>query len=524
MGKHRCCRKKCKAGASEVRALSGAGNNLEHPAWGMVDHSYQRLTPDTPYVDGSRPHPRFISNQVCKMDGEPVPSRDGLNDLLWLMGQLWDHTIVLTPTAGKPRLVPITEHDDPDHAGYAMPFTSSARNADGKTFNELPAFGDAACLYGASEERCMAMRKLDGSGEMKIDDRGLLPRNAAGLPNANEGKFPDDELFLAGDVRANEHAALTAMHTLWAWEHNHWCRRARKACPEMRGKDELVFQMAKRCVNAVYQNIIYKEFVPALLGPRALRPYRGYRPRANATATDEFAACAFRIGHTMVSSTLRMGRGKAAKAVPLRDAFFNPGLIKSWRDVMDLLLGASEQVMQEPMGRMNDEMRNSLFDVLNPETKLLLDLCSANILRGRDHGIANYNEFRKVVGLPRIRTRDISSDPETRRRLIKTFGDGWADNVDAWVGGVCEDHVRGALVGPLFFRVLRDQFERIRDGDRFWCENETEAKRVPRDMHKDASRTSLADVFRRHFGRDCGVGRHALYASATDRRCTKSKI
>lgn len=43
--------------------------------------------------------------------------------------------------------------------------------------------------------------------------------------------------------------------------------------------------------------------------------------------------------------------------------------------------------------------------------------------------------------------------------------------MDVWIGGLAEDHAPGAAIGPLFEAVLRDQFQRTRDGDRFWYEN-----------------------------------------------------
>lgn len=42
------------------------------------------------------------------------------------------------------------------------------------------------------------------------------------------------------------------------------------------------------------------------------------------------------------------------------------------------------------------------------------------------------------------------------------------DDVDVWVGGILETDDGP---GELFQRIIRDQFQRIRDGDRFWYNN-----------------------------------------------------
>ncbi|MCA9223325.1 MAG: hypothetical protein KDA71_23575, partial [Planctomycetales bacterium] len=66
--------------------------------------------------------------------------------------------------------------------------------------------------------------------------------------------------------------------------------------------------------------------------------------------------------------------------------------------------------------------------------------------------------------------------------------------VDLIVGGLAEEHVAGAMVGPLFHAIIRDQFLRTRDGDRFWFEN---GQFAADDL--DAIRaTTLADVILRN--------------------------
>ncbi|MSW86353.1 MAG: peroxidase, partial [Actinobacteria bacterium] len=112
--------------------------------------------------------------------------------------------------------------------------------------------------------------------------------------------------------------------------------------------------------------------------------------------------------------------------------------------------------------------------------------------RGRDHGLADYNTTRAAYGLPRVRTfSDITTDRTTQAKLKTLYGS--VDNIDLWIGGLAEDHVRESSVGPLFQRIIVDQFMRLRSGDRNWYETTF----TGRELGQLRS-TRLSDVLRRN--------------------------
>ena len=55
--------------------------------------------------------------------------------------------------------------------------------------------------------------------------------------------------------------------------------------------------------------------------------------------------------------------------------------------------------------------------------------------------------------------------------LFETYGD--VNEIDLWVGGLAEDKRHpGSQLGELFQTILVRQFTALRDGDRFWWEND----------------------------------------------------
>lgn len=500
--------------APKFASLDGSGNNLENPDWGSVDQVFERWT-SPEYADGvSTPagadwaSAREVSNIVNASTGE-VENSDGLSDLTWLFGQFIDHDITLTAHGdGELMDIEVPEgdpHFDPFATGEAtISFERSGYSDDAlewrEQFNEISAFIDGSVIYGSDAERADALRTFEG-GKLATSDGDLLPFNEAGLDNAGG---PSDTLFLAGDVRANENAALTAMHTIWVREHNRVASQIAAESPEL--SDEQIYQRARQFVTAELQAITYNEFLPALLGDRAIPEYSGYDSSVNPNLSNVFSTAAYRFGHTMLSSELLRLNPDGTEAdegnLALQDAFFNVDALVD-NGVDSILLGASAQTAQEVDPFLVDDVRNFLF---GPPGAGGFDLAALNIQRGRDHGLADYNQVRVDLGLDAVTSfAEISSDPEIQSRLELAYGD--VDSIDAWVGMLAEDHVRGSTLGVTAGTIIAQQFTALRDGDRFYYENVFGGQEL-----REIENTSLADVIERNSNIDFARDQNVFYA------------
>ncbi|MCA9209521.1 MAG: transglycosylase SLT domain-containing protein, partial [Planctomycetales bacterium] len=367
--------------------------------------------------------------------------------------------------------------------------------------NLITSFLDASVVYGSDAARATALRTLDGTGRLKTSDGGvvgaLLPRNDLAtfpdgmLENENNGQHDPADLFAAGDVRANDNVQLLALHTLMVREHNRRADELAAADPTTTG-DEL-YEAARRWVGALLQQITYNEFLPVLLGEGAIPQYAGYDPSVDPRISGVFSGAAFRIGHSMANEDVprldNAGQSLADGPLTLREAFFNPEPIGA-DGIEPYLLGMADQQVQEIDAQLIDALRNFLF---GPPGAGGLDLISMNIQRGRDLGLPSYNQTRIDFGLaPAATFADITSDVDVQNQLASVYAS--PAQVDLIVGGLAEEHMAGAMVGPLFRAIIRDQFLRTRDGDRFWFEN---GQFAPDDL--DAIRaTTLADVILRN--------------------------
>ncbi len=491
------------------RSIDGSGNNEANPHWGQADTQLLRLT-TVEYADGisepsggfdgsGRPNPRIISNLVVDQETSITNDRS-LTGFVFQWGQFLDHDLDLTEEAHPVEVFNVeVSADDTDLIPDSLipVFRSRFDDATGtnrgnprQQINQITSYIDGSNVYGSDDSRAVALRT--GSGG-KLKTSGLndefLPYNTVGQPNAAPPPLSVEDYFLAGDIRANEQPGLTSLHTLFVREHNRLADEIAAADTSL--DDEEIYQRARQLVGAQIQAITYYEFLPALLGPAGLGAYEGYDSTVDASVANIFSAALYRVGHTMLpSELLRLdseGDPIVDGSIALGDAFFDPSLITDY-GIETYLRGLASQPIQEIDAKVVDGVRNLLFD---PPAQF--DLAAINMQRGRDHGLPDYNQARLDFGLAPVKSfRGITSDPETRDALAEAY-EGDINNVDPWLGGIAEDHLPGSSLGELIQTVLVDQFQRSREGDRFYFENIFSGDELDEILD-----TRLSDIIRRN--------------------------
>ncbi len=446
------------------RTLSGSDNNVAQPAWGQAGTQYRRVASPN-YADGigqmvSGPSPRYISNRIFNDVGQNLFSENGVSQWSWAWGQFIDHDIGLRDEQpAETADMPYDRHDkledfSNDVGTLAFARTPAAPGTGSSSprqeVNTISSFIDASNVYGVTDSRLDWLRDGSVDGNPSNNAATLLMSAGSYLPQVtargNPSAAPPMDLMgalfgsptravVAGDVRANENVALTAIQTMFAREHN----RIVAALPGNLSAEQK-FQIARRVVGAEAEYITYNEFLPAL--GVSLARYRGYSPIVDPDLSNEFAVVGYRA-HSMIHGEFeptvpagtytdnqlntvfpaegitveRNADGTVTLVIPLVIAFGNPDLLTQIGEGPILQsLGGEPQYKNDE--QFDNSLRSVLFEVPKPNGQSppscgspvikpscftdVSDLAADDIQRGRDHGIPSYNDLRRTYGLARV--------------------------------------------------------------------------------------------------------------------------
>lgn len=125
-----------------------------------------------------------------------------------------------------------------------------------------------------------------------------------------------------------------------------------------------------RVVIAEWQNIIFYEYLPKIIGPSrmsSLRHYHGYDPTVNPTISNAFATAAYRFGHSQIMPVFeRLDENYQPHSeghLLLRDAFFAPFRLLEGGGVESMLRGliASGVKRRSSISGLNSNLTEALF-------------------------------------------------------------------------------------------------------------------------------------------------------------------
>ena len=490
------------------RTSDGTCNNLANPNQGAAGTAFRRILPPY-YEDGissirgeiqnygnilpigpfdpPNPSPRLIS-QTIVLD-KPVDELQA-SHMLMQWGQFLDHDMTIAPGLSAtcvgcqktdiclPIFVP---SDDPAFGvgtfrnGSCLSFTRTVPACTNppegmfdprQQINDLTSYLDGSMIYGNNPVTAQSLRDASGGGRLRVgytlpgNTKPSLPLNAAGTG------------FVAGDSRVNEQPGLVTMHTIWMREHNRVAAALASLNPNW--SDERLYQEARKIVGAEVQRINYFEFLPTIMGPDTFNaligPYLGYNPNADASIPNEFAAAAFRVGHSLVRPNFPRLQADYLTSVPLGDqplAFGGSiGVYNNSLGTDPLLRGLLTANARRRDEFLNSILTTQLFQGAAPGSGS--DLASLNIQRGRDHGLPPYPIVKNFCK----NMYNVSSPLEhqlTFIRFLQTYGS--LDTADLWAGGISEQRLPNSLLGATFACIFANAFANLRDGDRFYYQS-----------------------------------------------------
>lgn len=534
----------CDASA-KYRTIDGSCNNLQNPLWGRSNRPHLRflkpkymddigLPRQTGVTGEYLPSARTVSNVVHNQDPCcPLKERDlSLYVMQW--GQMIDHDLTDTAIARgandatviccnltkdvlmqRSECFPISI--DAGDQRFQEPCMNFVRSIAGHSdscdigrrdqLNQATSFLDASYLYGHNDEDAGKIRSFQ-NGKLKMTDTGLFP---AGLEDQThcELQSQGDYCMKSGDFRIHVMPGLTAQQVMFLREHNRVASILQKMNPTM--CDEDLYQEARKIVIAEYQHITYSQWLPHVIGdkltmqmglaPLPMGHNNVYDPSVDPSISNVFGAAAFRFGHTLLQNTVLFMK---ATGMHVRNemAFNRPAMVfsDSAMGCTYVGLGLSLHPSSKADEKIVDSVRNNLFLDMNGRS---FDLISLNIQRGRDHGIAGYNDWRKYCGLPfamHFGTQAgglVHHSPENAHKLYSIYRH--PDDIDIFTGGISETPVEGGVIGPLFSCIIGQQFYNLKYGDRFYYENNGATTGFNANQLNSVKKMTLAKLMCLHF-------------------------
>uniref|UniRef100_A0A8C6XMV9 NAD(P)H oxidase (H2O2-forming) n=1 Tax=Naja naja TaxID=35670 RepID=A0A8C6XMV9_NAJNA len=358
--------------------------------------------------------------------------------------------------------------------------TGRSPNNPREMVNGVTGWLDGSAIYGSSHAWSDSLRSFS-QGKLLSGKKDGFPKQVEenslmwkALDPAT-GKGGTQGIFDFGNAKGNENVFLQAVSIVWFRYHNHWAEKLAKQNTSW--SDEDLFQHARKRVIAIYQNIVFYEWLPNVLEKTSLKGYEGYKQHVDSRISPEFlVASALFLGTKVPSGVYMRNANCSFRNVTDADGHSSPALrlcnnywsrqnpnLQTAEDIDDLLLGMSSQITKQEDNVVVEDLRDYWYGTVKFSR---MDFVASWIQRGRDIGLSTYNKVREFFGLqPAKKWTDINHKNQTILESTRDLYGDRLESLEMLLGGMLEENE------TLFRAILEDQFVRLRDGDRFWFEN-----------------------------------------------------
>ncbi|XP_069018991.1 dual oxidase 2 [Embiotoca jacksoni] len=492
----------------EVPRFDGWYNSLGSPRRGAVGSHLVRLVP-AHYRDGVYqpvqepllPNPRRLSRQLAE-GPSGLPSSRNQTVLSLFFGYHVTFEIFDSRTPGCPpefMNIPVPEGDPVfDRAATGkvlLPFQRGPWDKDSgqspsnprTQVNLVTAWIDGSSIYGPSTSWSDSLRSFSG-GLLASGSEWNMPNQGGGhnlmwsAADPSSREHGSKGLYELGNAWANENIFTASEGIIWFRYHNYIASKLHEEYPEW--SDEKLFQNTRKTIVATFQKIAVYEWLPGYLRGKELPSYPGYQKFVDPGISPEFQVAAIRFGMTMAPPGVYMRNrtchfrkivnidGGSSPAMRLCNSFWKRQRVSvnTSEDIDDLLMGMASQIAEREDNIVVEDLRDYMYGPLRFTRS---DLVAVTIQRGRDFGLRSYTEIRRALDLPPVETfEDINSELNlTNPQLLHDVAELYNRDIsklELFPGGLLESFDGP---GPVFSAIILDQFERIRNGDRFWFEN-----------------------------------------------------
>ena len=500
----------------------GRYTDLLSPLMGSSGSRFGRNVPlSAAYPDEAKvltPNPRIVSKELLARDEfQPATSLNMLA-AAWIQFMIHDWFSHGKNQKTDPWLVPIDQADDWPYKPMTVLRTQRDTTRNGleglpPTFrNRETHWWDGSQIYG-SHEGAMRRMRTGELGKLRVEENGLLPVD------------PKTQTDIAG-VSGNWWVGLSMLHTLFTLEHNTICDRLHELYPFW--DDDELYNHARLINVALMAKIHTTEWTPGILAHPTTRAalngnwYGVLGKWLHATfgrisssevlsgipgshlahfgvpysLTEEFVAV-YRM-HPLIPDTFTF-RSLKDNTI-LKTLEFPEVADKNARTLIEEIAMPDlfySFAIANPGAITLHNYPNHLRRRREPDGSLI-DLATTEIIRDRERGVPRYNEFRKLLHRPPVKTFEELTDNPLWAEQIKAVYDNDISQVDLMVGLYAEPRPQNFGFSDTAFRIFILMASRRLNSNPFLTEYYTPAVYTSWGLQW-IENNGMASLIKRHF-------------------------